>query len=164
MATKSDFSQEEWKQILQGVMMSAMAITAADPSGLWGTLKEGFASAGVLAKVKTDDNSNKLIQAIVDDFGTSEGRSIAKDGLSEKFKSKAPDQIQSLAMRDLQDVVAILQRQAPEDAQAVKDWFMIISQSVAEASKEGGFLGFGGERVSEAEQSTLDEISKVLNS
>jgi hypothetical protein len=33
---------------------------------------------------------------------------------------------------------------------------------VAEASKEGGFLGFGGVQVSEAEKATLAEIAAAL--
>ena len=37
-----------------------------------------------------------------------------------------------------------------------------ISQKVAEASKEGGVLGFGGVPVSEAEKATLADISKAL--
>jgi len=38
-----------------------------------------------------------------------------------------------------------------------------ISTNVAEASKEGGFLGFGGIAVSDAEKATLSEIKTVLN-
>src|SRR5262245_22132772 len=37
-----------------------------------------------------------------------------------------------------------------------------ISQHVAEASKEGGFLGIGGVSVSEAEKATLTEISSAF--
>jgi hypothetical protein len=33
---------------------------------------------------------------------------------------------------------------------------------VAEAAVEGGFLGFGGVRVSKAEAATLDDISRIL--
>jgi len=33
---------------------------------------------------------------------------------------------------------------------------------VAEAAKEGGFLGFGGTRVSEQETSALKDLSSVL--
>jgi hypothetical protein len=33
---------------------------------------------------------------------------------------------------------------------------------VAEAAVEGGFLGFGGVRVSDAEKATLDDIAKAL--
>ncbi len=46
MSDKSSFTPDEWHQILQSVMMSSMAVSAADPSGLWGMLKEGFAGTG----------------------------------------------------------------------------------------------------------------------
>ena len=36
------------------------------------------------------------------------------------------------------------------------------AQRTAEAAKEGGFLGLGGVRVSDAEQATLAEIARVL--
>jgi hypothetical protein len=45
---------------------------------------------------------------------------------------------------------------------AFKGWLRQISQHVAEASKEGGFLGIGGVSVSEAERATLAEISSAL--
>jgi len=43
-----------------------------------------------------------------------------------------------------------------------KSWLRQISQHVAAASKEGGFLGIGGVRISEAEKATLNEISSAL--
>ncbi len=64
MVNKSSFTPEEWQQVLQGVMMSSMAVSAADPSGLWGMLKEGFANAGALADIKTKGNSNELINQL----------------------------------------------------------------------------------------------------
>jgi hypothetical protein len=51
---------------------------------------------------------------------------------------------------------------APGDSRAFKDWIGAISQSVAEASKENGFLGFGGVQVSDAEKATLADIAKAL--
>jgi hypothetical protein len=39
MATKTSFTREEWNRILESVMLSGMAVTAADPSGLLGVLK-----------------------------------------------------------------------------------------------------------------------------
>jgi hypothetical protein len=41
---------------------------------------------------------------------------------------------------------------------------MTVAQAVAEAHKEGGFLGIGGKRVSAAEDQALDEISLALGS
>jgi len=37
-----------------------------------------------------------------------------------------------------------------------------VSQKVAEAAKEGGFLGFGGTQVSEQEAATIKELSTAL--
>ena len=42
MADKSSFTPDEWKLILEGVMMASVAVTAAEPSGLWGLLKESL--------------------------------------------------------------------------------------------------------------------------
>jgi hypothetical protein len=37
MATKTDFSAEEWKEVPACVMMTGMAVTLADPSDLIGS-------------------------------------------------------------------------------------------------------------------------------
>jgi len=57
---------------------------------------------------------------------------------------------------------ALRDAKAPGDAAAFKNWLRQISQHVAEAAKEGGFLGIGGVTVSEAEKATLTEISSAL--
>ena len=44
----------------------------------------------------------------------------------------------------------------------MKAWLRQVSHNVAEASKEGGFLGFGGVTVSDAEKATLGEIDAAL--
>ncbi len=56
----------------------------------------------------------------------------------------------------------ILSAKAPGDSAAFKNWLRQISQNVAEASSEGGFLGFGGVVVSDSEKATVSEISRVL--
>ena len=36
MPDKSNFAPDEWKLLLESVMMASIAITAAEPHGLWG--------------------------------------------------------------------------------------------------------------------------------
>ena len=160
MAAKTDFTADEWKLLLESVMMAGIAVTAADPSGLWGTLKESFASAQTLASGKA--GSSDLIRALVADFETSEGRGIARDGLKETLKGSQPAEIKAKSIEALRQAAALLDAKAPGDAGAVKAWLRQISHNVAEASKEGGFLGFGGVKVSEAETATLGEIDAAL--
>ena len=56
MANKNDFTPEEWTKVLQSIVAAGMAVSAVDPSGLWGTLKEAAASTA-LAATKRDPNS-----------------------------------------------------------------------------------------------------------
>jgi hypothetical protein len=162
MTGKSNFTPDEWKVLLESVMAPGIAITAADPSGLWGLLKESFAGGTALAKAKTDPGANALIKAVVDDFGTAEG-SAARDALKASFKDSKPAQIKDKCIEVLREAATIVDTKAPGDSTAYKRWLQQISQHVAEAANEGGgFLGAGGVPVSEAEKATLTEISTAL--
>jgi len=160
MANKATFTSDEWKRLLEGVMMAGIAVTAAEPSGLWGTLKESLSSAQALAAGKT--GSSELVKALVADLETSEGLGIAREGLKEQLKGHKVAEIRNKSVDALRQVAALLETKAPQDASAVKTWLLGISQSAAEASKEGGFLGFGGVQVSDAEKATLTDIKSAL--
>jgi hypothetical protein len=162
MADKSNFTPDEWKLLLESVMMAGIAVTAADPSGLWGLLKESFASSSELVKVRMDAGANPLIKSVVSDFGNSEGRSTARDALKEKLRGLKPAEIPGKCIETLRQVGAVVDAKAPGDAAAFKGWLRQISQHVAEAAPEGGFLGMGGVAVSEKEKATLKEISDAL--
>ena len=45
MANRNDFTPEEWTKVLESIMVAGIAVSAADPSGLWGTLKEALQAA-----------------------------------------------------------------------------------------------------------------------
>jgi hypothetical protein len=162
MANKQNFKPDEWTKILQSTMLAGMAVTAAEPSGLFGTLKEAFASSSALAAAKTNAGSNELIKAVVADFETKEGRSSVQEALRQNFKGAKPADAVQRSLANLREVSAILDAKAPQDAAAFKSWLRTISQNVAEASSEGGFLGIGGVKVSDAEKATLADISKAL--
>jgi hypothetical protein len=57
MTNKSNFTPAEWKVLLQSMIAAGTAVTAADPSGLWGLLKESFAGGTALAKANSDGHS-----------------------------------------------------------------------------------------------------------
>jgi hypothetical protein len=162
MTDKSNFTPDEWKLLLESVTMAGIAITAAEPSGLWGLLKESFAEGSELAAAKMDPKSNPLIKAVVADFETTQGRSTASDGVKAQLTGSKPAEIKAKCIETLRQAGAIVDAKAPGDAAAFKGWLRQISQHVAEAAKEGGFLGIGGVPVSDAEKATLTEISGAL--
>jgi hypothetical protein len=162
MADKSSFTADEWKKLIEAPMLAGIAVTAADPSGLWGMLKEGMAASGALAKVKADAAADPLIKAIAAEYETAEGRTIARDGLKARLSGGKPAETTSKAVAALGEVAAVLDAKAPENAAAVRRWLATISRAVAEASKEGGILGFGGVQVSDAEKATLAQVASAL--
>jgi hypothetical protein len=162
MADKTNFTKDEWALLLRSPMNAGMAITAAEPSGLWGLLKESFAGSAEMAHAATDPNANALVKAVVSDFTTSEGRTVARDGLKAEFANSQPAEIKTKAIDSLRQVAAVLNAKAPTDAAAFKGWLRQIGQKTAEAASEGGGLFGGGVQVSEAEKATLGEISGAL--
>ena len=162
MGNKQNFTPEEWIQVVESVMLSGIAVSAADPSGLWGTLKEGFASSSALKAAKVDANSNELILAAVAEFETSQGRSDIQQALRKRFAGAHPAECVERSLAGLKKVSTILDAKAPDDAAAFKAWLCTISQKVAAASVEGSFLGFGGQRFSDAEKATLADIAESL--
>jgi hypothetical protein len=113
MAEKSNFSPDEWKLLLESVMMAGIAVTAADPSGLWGLLKEGFASSSELLKAKMNPGANPLIKAVVSDFDTAQGRSSARDGLKEKLRGSKPAEITAKCIETLRQAGAVVDAKGP---------------------------------------------------
>ena len=162
MAGKQDFTPEQWTKVLQSPMLVGIAVSTADPSGLWGTLKEAAASSSALFTAKRDAGSNELVMAVVTDIETSEGRSVVQRALRDCFAGAEPSQCVQRALAALGEVAIILDAKTPGDAAAFKAWLSEISQKVAEASVEGAFLGFGGARVSDVEKATLGDIAKAL--
>ena len=88
MDLKDSFTPEEWARVVGAPMLAGMAVTAADPGGLWGAVRESAAMAGEMAKARTG-GGDPLIEAIVAAYETSEGRDMARGVLKTEAKGKA---------------------------------------------------------------------------
>jgi hypothetical protein len=159
MATKADFTAEEWEQIQRAPFMAGLAVVAASPSGPFGVIKELFAVGKMLGEVKTQGTSNDLIKALVADIEAG-ARDLSAPA---ELKGKTPEQVKSYAIESVRQVAALIDKKTkPDEAQGFKQWLVSVAQKVAEATKEGGFLGIGGTRVSEEEAATIKELSTTL--
>ena len=56
----------------------------------------------------------------------------------------------------------VSEKASAEEAAAMRDLLMDAAQEAANAAKEGGFMGFRAERVSEGEQEMLDRLREAL--
>ena len=165
MSTKADYSAEEWGLVLKAPLMAGLAVIAASPSGPLGVLREMFAVGKLVAETKTQAEgqgglSNELLRAAVADLASPDGRAqVDVAGL----RGLASEQLRAHALDACRTLASLVDRKASrEEAEGVKRWLVTIAQRTAEAAKEGGFLGVGGTRVSEAETGAIREVARAL--
>jgi hypothetical protein len=162
MAGKTNFTLEEWARVVASPIIAGMAITAADPSGLWGLLKEAMAGGWSLLEAKQDAAANPLAKAVAEDLSDAATRTAARDYMQAHFKGAQLTEMKSRAIEELRAVAALVDAKAADNADGFKAWLQQVAQKAAEAGTEGGFMGFGGVAVSDAEKATLAEITTAL--
>jgi hypothetical protein len=161
MNVKDSFTSDEWARVVGAPMVAGMAVTAADPSGLVGAVQESFSVAGSLAEVKRHGSDNPLVAEVVASYESAEGRGLARETLRE-LRGKPPAELAAAAVAELGAIAALVASKAPDAAPGYRAWLRGIAAKVAEAGTEGGFLGFGGVKVSEAEKATLSQVDAAL--
>lgn|SRR5262245_39288663 len=92
--------------------MAGIDITAADPGPL-GTVERELCRGQRIDEAKKDPKSNTLIKAVIDDFESSEGRNIARDGLKAQLTNCKAAEIKAKCIDTLRQVGAVLDAKAP---------------------------------------------------
>jgi hypothetical protein len=162
MAHSARFTAEVWREVLGAPMVAAFAVTAADPGGLVGAVQEGAAAASAMARARREAADGSLVAEILAAYETAEGRRALREGIRELARGKKPAEATEAAVTRLGALARAVAEAVPEEAPSFRRWLRDVATQVAEAGTEGGFLGFGGEKVSEAERRTLAEIDAAL--
>ena len=161
MAKKADFTSEEWQRILSMPQVAALYLALASPSGPLGLVQEMMASTKGIVEAIKSSSGNELIDAVATDI-----REKAEKGERIEPPLKTSNDLNKMKAECLQacrDGVALLSQKAPADAQAYKQLVYQAAQNSANAAKEGGVFGIGGDRVSEAETDALRDIALALD-
>ena len=93
---------------------------------------------------------------------TSEGRSHAKDAFKAQLPAKSAAELKPLVIAALAKIGTLVDSKAPAEAAGFKVWLKHTAEKVAEASAEGGFMGFGGVQVTDAEKASIAEVASAL--
>lgn len=162
MTTKADFTQDEWQLLLDVPVMIGMGVMIAGKSGL-GTMKESFALNQEILDAVKGHAGNELIQSIVNARIKNKEKSTAETLSENPYAGMGREGLVDAAVEKCAQVCAVLSEKCTEsEALEYKKWSMKIGEKVAMAASEGGFLGFGGEQVSEEEKRALARISQAL--
>lgn len=162
MTTKSDFSSAEWEILRDAPNLLVLAMAVADDSGFFGSIAEALAPSSAIHDALR--GNNRLLRVLCE----KDEMTASIDAI--KSRAKAGDDFDRLqaylrqeAIANARAAVALLrQKGAPEDVTAYRDFLIVLGESVANAAKEGGFLGIGGERISEHERTLLAELADAI--
>ncbi len=162
MATKDTFTAEEWTLLRIAPSLVGAGVSASDPSGIFGALKEAAAGTSEMIEALRQGSKLELFGAMLADKsfpGMPDMRAMVGEGNREQQMAN----LKAAVLERVREAVKLVEGKAtPEEARAYKQMVMTVAEKAANAAKEGGFLGFGGVRVSSAEQSFINEVKIAL--
>ena len=157
MTTRTDYTEDEWNRLLRGPIVAGLAISIADPGGPIEATKETLASVRVIGDPPEGEPLLAEISAEVRD------RSQNRENPMGDFRLEGAAVAGAQVLDELREIAGILDAKAsPTEAVAYRAWMMEAANAAAEAAKEGGFLGIGGQQVSEGEAAMIGRIREAL--
>src|SRR3954447_5839691 len=158
MTTKAEFSEEEWATLVRSPMVAGMAITLADPGGPIELFKETSAVLKFTLGTSSEERDDLVGEVARSVRELSEQRTSPLGGFKPSGAMAGKEILDELA-RASQIVGA---KASAEEAEAFRAWIMECAQRAADAAKEGGFMGFHAERVSQGEKDMLAQLASAL--
>jgi hypothetical protein len=143
MTGKTDFTEQEWKTVLEGPSTAGMIVVTAARGG---TIREALAIGKAYVEARRQHGASQLLDEIVD----------ARPEI-DHTRFSSPEELREHGLKLLRDAVGVLEAKAtPEELEDYRRFVLMLARKVAEAHREGG------EDVSEPEQKAVEEIAANL--
>jgi hypothetical protein len=157
MTTKSDFSEDEWARVVRAPFVAGMAITLADPGGPIEAAKESMAS--IRSATNPPSREQLLSEVALDIQAQVQQHHNPVKGYRPTGSTPPGEQV----LQELREIQALVnERATPEEAAAFGTWLVDTAQAAADAAKEGGFMGFHAEQVSQREKDMIDQVRAAV--
>jgi hypothetical protein len=119
MATKTDFTEEEWQTLQKGVTGTGLLVSVGDRD-----FTDSFGEAGALAKYlaeQRDQNASELMREVAHVHGSGFGFTASQQ------------EVETDTVASLRSAVATLAAKAPDDVPAYKQLVLGVAETVADA-------------------------------
>jgi hypothetical protein len=145
---KADFTEEEWKAVLEGPPSAGLIVIASDRGG---SVRETFSMAKAYTEARKEHGESELLDELVN----------AKPEM-DHTRYHSPEELKEGSLKHITEAVDLLSAKAtPEELEEYKKFIVALANRVAEARKEG-FMGLSGERVSDDEKAAIAEVEAAL--
>ena len=145
MTTHADFTEEEWKTVLEGPTSAGMIITTAERGG---SFRESFAMAKAFAEARQEHGASELLDEVV-----------GHRPKTERVKAHSKEALKDGYLAEIRDAVALVTAKAtPEELGDYRLFVVTLAKKVAAAKKEKG----SEDGISPAEAEAITEIEGAL--
>ncbi|MEZ4507811.1 MAG: hypothetical protein R2848_18620 [Thermomicrobiales bacterium] len=153
------YSKEELVTLTKALGAVVLGAGMSEKSGAFGLMREIMAAMRASA-IFVGDSSNPLLKQIVTDTDPSD---------IDQAESEAKSTPES-AQKAVEDGIAaaksshelILAKGNAEDADAWAQLLLTAANAAVKATKTGGFLGFGGEKITTSEAEYMQQLADTL--
>ena len=141
MATKTDFTAQEWEVLRDAPHLVMLSVATAGSSGPFGSIKEAFAPAGAI--IEAAKGKNDLLRGICEHEELKAAQQSLRNSIKIGSDIKAlREQLQTAAADKAAEANAILKRKgATVDLDAYRQLLVDIADRTAKAAKEGWLPG-----------------------
>src|SRR3954449_5010589 len=101
MTGKADFTEEEWKTILEAPPSAGLVVIASDRGG---SVRETFSMAKAYAEARQQHGESELLDEIV----------AAKPEM-DRTRAHSPDELKEHALQNVREAIGVLKGTATED-------------------------------------------------
>ena len=126
VATKTDFTADEWQALQWAVTDTMTYLTMADP-GFWDMFKEANAAAHYIAGVKQTSES-ALVRQLASEIKSKRDKEVTGN----------PTDMSGEVVDRVNEAVKIVSDKAPDDVAAFKAFIIGVAKATAEAAKGTG--------------------------
>lgn len=156
MSQLTSYTSEEVNTLVRAPLIIGMMVVGASLSGPFGVVKE------LLAALKaTEDASNQASESsVLKKLFSAQSMKAHHEQMAQE-KPGAMDK--TMQRQKIRQAISILSAKGDaSEVEAYKVMLISAAENTASAAKEGGFLGIGGKRISEAEHAVIKEIRLLV--
>ena len=153
------YSKEELASLTKALRAVVLGAGMSEKGGAFGLMREIVAAMRASA-IYVGDSSNPLLKQIVTDSDPSDIDQAENEAKNTPETAQKAVEDGITAAKSSHE--AILAKGDPDDADAWAQLLLTAANAAVQATRTGGFLGFGGEKVTPSEQEYMQRLAETL--
>lgn len=155
-STGDIYTKEELAGLTKSLGQVVLGAGMSEKSGAFGLMREIMAAMSASA-VFVGESSNPLLEQIVTDAGRND------DDDAEHYTNMTAEQaVEEGIAAAARSHEMLLAKGQTDDADAWAQLLLTAANAAVQATRTGGFLGFGGEKITPSEQAYMQRLADTL--